>query len=238
MGRIAADNISGRPVQFTGSIGTTMFKVFDISVARTGLGEVDVKRLAIDSESVVVTGLDRTHYYSGADYIVLKLVADRKTKRILGASGYGRGDLVSRIEVLAAAIQQKMSLHDIFLIDLGYFPAFNNPIDILQTAANVLENKIDGIVRTIRLDCYLENSGSYTTIDVSPAAEHSFGRIPGSINLPLENLRAMSLPYAKDMQIVLYSRTSSRAYEAWRYLSAQGFSACLVLEGGYEFYGS
>ncbi|MBN1523605.1 MAG: FAD-dependent oxidoreductase [Spirochaetales bacterium] len=236
MGRIAADNIAGKKSVFEGSLGTTMFKVFDVSVARTGLGLAEAKAAGFDAVSVVVSGLDRTHYYQETEYIVLKLVADRKTKRLLGAQGYGRGDCVSRIEILAVAMTKKMTLHDIFLLDLGYYPAFNNPIDILQTACVVLENKLEGVLATIEQMEFESACKTCTVIDVSPAAEFAFAAISGSVNIPLENLRSMSIPYAQESPIILYSKTSSRAYEAYRYLVAQGFTGCRVLEGGYVFF--
>jgi pyruvate/2-oxoglutarate dehydrogenase complex dihydrolipoamide dehydrogenase (E3) component/rhodanese-related sulfurtransferase len=236
MGRIAADNIAGRKNTFSGGIGTTMFKVFEISVARTGLGTDEARREGYEAVSVVVSGLDHTHYYKGAEDVILKVIADRGSRRLLGAQGYGRGDVISRIEILACAVSQKLALSDIFALDLGYFPAFNNPIDILQTACIVLENKIDGLLRTIPLAEFNSSAERFTVVDLSPIADFTFQSIPGSVNFPLENLRGSPLPFAKDETIVLCSKTSSRAYEAYRYLASLGFKDLAVLEGGYIHY--
>jgi NADPH-dependent 2,4-dienoyl-CoA reductase/sulfur reductase-like enzyme/two-component sensor histidine kinase/rhodanese-related sulfurtransferase len=233
MGRIAADNIAGRSTTFAGGIGTTMFKVFDTAVARTGLGIEEADGEAV---SVVVSGLDRTHYDRNAADVVLKVIADRKTKRLLGAQGYGRGDVVSRIEILACAVNGKLTLSKVFALDLGYFPAFNNPIDVLQTACAVLENKIDGLVRTVSLPEFLAAGSGQTVVDVSPIADFTFQSIPRSVNIPLENLRGAPFPFEKDAPIVLCSMTSSRAYEAYRYLAAGGYTGIRVLEGGYIHY--
>jgi len=236
MGRIAADNISGRKVRFAGGVGTTMFKVFDTTVARTGLGLEEACCDSCDAVSAVASGLDRAHYAEGAADVVLKVIADRTSKRILGAQGYGRGDLVSRIEILACAVSVKMTLPEVFALDLGYFPAFNNPIDVLQTACIVLENKIDGLLRTVTLPEFLETEADATVVDVSPIADFTFQSVPGSVNLPLETLRDAPFPFEKDAPIVLCSKTSSRAYEAYRYLASAGYTGLRVLEGGYIHY--
>ncbi|MBN2369233.1 MAG: FAD-dependent oxidoreductase [Vicinamibacteria bacterium] len=236
MGRIAADNIAGRKTSYRGGLGTTMFRIFDTAVARTGLGMEQARLDGFDAVSVIVSGLDHAHYHRGADDVVIKAIADRKTKRLLGAQGYGRGAVVPRIEILSCAVGCGLSLADVFALDLGYFPAYNTPIDILQTACIVLENKIDGLVRTITLADFLTRDGGSAVVDVSPIADFTFHAIPGSVNIPLENLRASPLPFTKDASVVLCSKTSSRAYEAYRYLVSLGFTRLQVLEGGYIHY--
>ena len=236
MGRIAADNIAGKKVRFPGSIGTTMFKIFDIQVARTGLTEKEAVDCGFKVESMVVTGLDRAHYEAGAEHVILKVIADRPTQRLLGAQGYGKGEVAKRIETLAGAIANRLTLQEIFMLDLGYYPAFNNPIDIAQTACLVLKNKIEGIFTTIRLEEFERIQGSVRIVDVSPPQEYSFNSIPGSINIPLENLRQEGLSIGKKERVVLYSKTSSRAYQAYRYLYACGYKNLCVLEGGFIFW--
>ncbi|HEQ71395.1 MAG TPA: hypothetical protein ENN69_02810, partial [Spirochaetia bacterium] len=112
MGRIAADNIAGKRNRFRGGLGTTMFRIFDTSAGRTGLGEADARREGFDPVSVIAGGLDHTHYYEGADNIVLKVIADRKSRQLLGAQGYGSGAVITRIEILASAISARMTIQD------------------------------------------------------------------------------------------------------------------------------
>jgi rhodanese-related sulfurtransferase len=234
MGRIAADNICGRQPEFRGSIGTVMFKIIDINVARTGLTLKKAREDGFDAETVVVAGLDRAHYYDNAKNIVLKVIADRKTKVLLGAQGYGRGEIVSKIQLLACAISQSLTLDDVFNLDLGYAPAFNTPLDIVQTACLVMKNKIEKLVKTITVEEFeQEKEHIGGIIDVSPFTEHTFRSIPGSINIPLENIRREEIPFEKDTNVILYSRTSAGAYKAYRYLTSKGYSNLLVLEGGY-----
>lgn len=234
MGRIAADNICGRRTEFRGSIGTALFKIVDVNVARTGLTLRRARTKGFDAEAVVVAGLDRAHYRENARYIVLKVIADRATRVILGAQGYGKGDVVAKIQLLAEAITQKLTLDDMFKLDLGYAPAFNTPVDIVQTACLVLSNKIENLLHTITIDEFDREKDHLTRIvDVSPFSEHTFHSIPRSINIPLENIRLEGIPFEKDAEVVLYSNTSAGAYKAYRYLASQGYTNLRVLEGGH-----
>ncbi len=236
MGRIAADNICGKKTKFSGSLGTIMFKIFDISVARTGLHQKRAEKSGFTTVSTIISGLDKTHYYDDAKSVIIKIIADKKTNIILGAQAYGRGNVAERIEILACAIAKQMTLDEIFMLDLGYYPAFNNPIDIIQTACIVLKNKIDKLCNTISVQEFKKEKDTVRIIDVSPVTEHMSASIPGSISIPLENLRIERIPFKKKAKIVLYSRTSSRAYEAYRYLITLGYSNMRILEGGYLYW--
>ena len=128
---------------------------------------------------------------------------------------------------------QSLTLDDVFKFDLGYSPAFNIPIDIAQTACLVLNNKIDDLLRTITLEEFENEKDNATIIDVSPLSEYTITSIPGSINIPLENIRLEKPPFNKKSKVILYSKTSSGAYEAYKYLASKGYTNLYVLEGGY-----
>jgi NADPH-dependent 2,4-dienoyl-CoA reductase/sulfur reductase-like enzyme/rhodanese-related sulfurtransferase/anti-sigma regulatory factor (Ser/Thr protein kinase) len=237
MGRIAADNICGRKSEFRGSISTAMFRIININVARTGLTLRRALEQKFNAEMVIVTGLDRAHFCEHAQYVTLKVIADKTTRVILGAQGYGKGDVISKIQILACAITQSMTLDDVFKLDLGYAPVFNTPIDLVQTACLVLNNKIEGLFKTITLEDFeREKEEAKGIIDVSPLSEHAFHSIPGSINIPLENIRLEGIPFDKTAKVILYSKTSSGAYKAYRHLTSKGYSNLLVLEGGYVYW--
>jgi NADPH-dependent 2,4-dienoyl-CoA reductase/sulfur reductase-like enzyme/two-component sensor histidine kinase/rhodanese-related sulfurtransferase len=236
MGRIAADNIAGRVSEFHGFIGTTMFQNFGLCIARTGLTVESAAKNGFCVESVVITGLDKAHYFANAEYITLKLIADAKTRVILGVQAYGRGDVARQIQIVASAISCSLTLSDIFGLDLGYSPAFNNPIDIIQTACCVLTGKLDGFVRTTTLTQFSKDPVHLHVVDVSPFSEHIVNAIPGSVNVPLENLRREGFPFDKKGKCVLYSKTSSRAYEAYRYLVTKGYQNISILEGGFIYW--
>ena len=147
MGRICADNICGRKTEIKGYIGTAMFTIFDINIARTGLTMESAEKNGLKTESIIISGLDKSHYTEHADYIFLKILADKESRVILGAQGFGKGDIIGRISILACAISNSMKLDEIFKLDLGYHPAYNNPIDIVQTASLALINKLDGLLK-------------------------------------------------------------------------------------------
>lgn len=234
MGRIAADAICGRPATFQGSIGTVMFKILNLNVARTGLTLQRAAESGFAPEAVIVAGLDRAHYAENANDVILKVIADQQTQRLLGAQGYGPGDVIAKIQMLACAITQELTLEDIFTLDLGYAPAFNMPIDIVQTACLVLKNKIEGLLHTITPEEFdREKNRLDGIVDVSPFSEHALHTIPDSVNIPLENLRQEGIPFDKEANVVLYSHTSSGAYKAYRYLSSIGYTRLRVIEGGY-----
>jgi NADPH-dependent 2,4-dienoyl-CoA reductase/sulfur reductase-like enzyme/two-component sensor histidine kinase/rhodanese-related sulfurtransferase len=235
MGRIAADNIYGMETRFEGSIGTAMFKVFGLNVGRTGLTSGTARKHGIEVETAVVSGLDRAHYSGKAGTVILKLIADKKSRRIIGAQGIGRGDIVPRIEILAAAITAGFDLDALFKLDLGYSPVYNSPIDILQTAALLLSNKLDRLLQTVPPGALAEKREAQL-IDVSPLSEHSMHSIEGSINIPLENIRREGLPFDRSEELLLYSGTSAGAYEAYRYLVSLGYKRVSILEGGYQFW--
>jgi len=234
MGRMAADAIAGRPAAFQGSIGTAMFKIFDVNAARTGLTAELARERGFDAETVVITGLDRPHYTPGAAYVCIKVIADRTSRRLLGAQGFGRGDVVERIRILAGAISQSLTLPQIFALDLGYNPAYNMAIDIAQTACLVLENKIDDLFTSMRMPEFRDHLEELHIVDVSPLSEYTEHSIPGSINIPLENVRREEIPFERGEKVVLYSNTSSSAYEALRFLTSRGYTDLHVLEGGYR----
>jgi len=233
MGRIAADNLAGRRKEFRGSLGTAMFKLFDSHVGRTGLTTERAREEGYDVESVTVAGLDRAYYYPQARFMTLKVLADRGTRVLLGAQGFGRGNVVPRLQVLASAIAQGLTLEDVFAQDLGYFPAYNTPIDLLQTACLVLANKLDGLLRSISREQFERRRLEFSIVDVSTMADYDPQRFPRGINIPLENLRQEGIPFPPHARVLLVSMTSSRAYEAYRILSAHGHTDLTVLEGGY-----
>ena len=236
MGRIAADNIAGIKSEFNGSIGTAMFRIIDINAARTGLTLETARRNGFDVESVVITGMDKAHYCKG-QYVIIKILADRKTKVLLGAQGYGKGEIVPRIEILACAVTQGLTLDECFKLDLGYAPAFNNPIDIIQTACLVLINKIDKVIKTITMERFKQIQNRFKGIvDLCPLSDYTYCSIPGSVNVPLENLRLEGIPFDKKDKVLLYSRTSSGAYTAFKYLETRGYTNIFVLEGGYLYW--
>jgi NADPH-dependent 2,4-dienoyl-CoA reductase/sulfur reductase-like enzyme/rhodanese-related sulfurtransferase len=232
MGRIAADCIAGRDTQFHGSVGTAMFRIFDVNAARCGLTNARALERGFDAVSVVVTGLDRPHGERGAQRVHIKVTADRRTGALLGAQGLGAGNVVPRVQILAAALSRGLTLGEVFDLDLGYNPAFTTAIDISQTACLLLQSKMEGSVRTITREELLQARQPPRIVDVAPYAEYSLRPTPGSVNVPLEHLRSEGIPFTVEEKVVLCDAMSLGAYEAYHILAARGWKNLAILEGG------
>lgn len=235
MGRLAADSIAGKEVRFTGSLGTTMFKCFDLQVARTGLTRQRAAELGFTPEAVVVTGTDKPVHRSESGSVFMKVCCDTETRRIIGAQAIGSGDAAGKISLLAACISAGMSLSEVFGLDLGYAPYFNQPIDIIQTACGVLENKMDGLIRTLSREALDELSEDTVPVFINPGPASNGFLLPGSFEIHPERIRTEGLPFRKDRPILLYCRTSALAYQAYGYLKNTGYRNVSVLEGGALF---
>lgn len=236
-GRVIADNICGARKQYPGVLGTAACRFFAQEAGATGLNERTARQAGIDFASVVVPGFDRLGYMPGAGRIVLKLLAEKSSGRVLGAQAVG-ASVAKRIDTLAAAISLGATLEDLSGLDLAYAPPFNTPIENIATAANVLQNKLDGQLRSINPVDFEKNrtQEDYLFVDVRTPAEVAAKRIagiPSRVNLPLDTLRIADISKMdKEQKIVTACQIDLRGYEAEVILRARGFSDVYSLEGG------
>ncbi len=138
-GRVAGENMAGQATQFPGILGTAVVKVFDYTIAQTGLSEKQAKKSGkyADISTSMITGGSRAHYYPGSTPVTVKLVVDKSTKRLLGAQIVGKADVAKRVDILATAITAKMTVEDIGMLDLTYAPPVAPVYDPIHVAANV-----------------------------------------------------------------------------------------------------
>jgi NADPH-dependent 2,4-dienoyl-CoA reductase/sulfur reductase-like enzyme len=141
-GRVAGENVAGGNASFAGIVGTYVFKVFDLEVGRTGLTEKEAKNEGMDYVSNTIDHISRAPYYPGASTIRIKLVAERKTGRLLGAQVIGKDVAAKRVDVLATAVTARMTVNEIQNLDLGYSPPFSPDYDPVLIAASELQKKI------------------------------------------------------------------------------------------------
>ncbi|HIP63296.1 MAG TPA: pyridine nucleotide-disulfide oxidoreductase, partial [Archaeoglobus profundus] len=237
-GRVIGDNITGGNSTFPGVLGTTIFKVLDLNVARTGLSEKQAKELGYEVITALVPGPDRSHYYPGQKPIRIKLIADAKSGRILGAQIVGFGVVDKRIDVVATAIQMKATIYDLANLDLAYAPPYSTALDTLIHAANVVKNKKDGLYQTIssyEVKSKLERGEDIVILDVRTEEEYrKFKKIESEkvIRIPLKELRKSIDKLPKDKEIIIVCQIGNRAYEAQRILQGYGFKNVKVMEGG------
>jgi rhodanese-related sulfurtransferase len=234
-GRVAGINVTGGKEKFPGVIKTIIMKVFNYNIGAIGLNEQQLKSEGLDTVSVIVPGHDKDHFFPSAKLIYIKLIADRKSKNLLGAQIMGKGDILSRINTLSTAILSGMKVSDIAKLELAYAPSYSSAIDIAITAANVLNNKIDENYTGIssgELKDKLERKEDVIILDVRNHSEYDFNSIPGSINIPLNALRSRLHQLPETSEIIICCHSGVNAYEALRIFQARGFKNVKVLDGG------
>jgi NADPH-dependent 2,4-dienoyl-CoA reductase/sulfur reductase-like enzyme len=141
-GRVAGENMAARRTKFAGAIGTTVVKVFDLAVARTGLCSVDAASEGVAAVSARIEAPDRAGYYPSARKIWVKLIVERESRKLIGAQAAGYGDISKRIDVAATAIMAGMRVDELAQLDLAYSPPYGNLWDPLLTAAHAVLRKM------------------------------------------------------------------------------------------------
>ena len=236
-GRIIADNICGDGIKYPGVLNTGICRLFELEAGSVGLNERTAAAAGIECASVVVPGFDRLGYMPGAGRLVLKLLAEVGTERVLGAQAVGQS-ADKRIDTLAAAISMGATLEDLSNLDIAYAPPFNGPIDNIATAANVLQNKLAKRMQGINPKDFVARRGQadYLFVDVRLPGEVAANRIagiPNRVNVPLGELREKGGALApKDTPLVTSCQINLRGYEAETILRSQGYTNVRSLEGG------
>ncbi|MCE5185662.1 MAG: FAD-dependent oxidoreductase [Planctomycetaceae bacterium] len=228
-GRIAADNICGVKSSYRGTQGTAICKIFNLAAAVTGMNEKTLKRQGMPYEKVYVHPFSHAGYYPGAVPISLKLLFDRGSGRILGAQAVGAGGVDKRIDVIATAMRAGLTVHDLKDLELSYAPPYGSAKDPVNYAGFVAANAISGDMPIIHHDA-LEGR---VLLDVRTPAEAQAGTIPGSINVPLDQLRSRLSELPKDKEIAAFCQVGLRGYLACRILNQSGFRSS-NLSGGYK----
>jgi rhodanese-related sulfurtransferase len=234
-GRVAAINICGGQDRFPGILGSAVCKVFDFCVARTGLTEAAARELGYEAVTVLVPETDQPHYMPEAKPVIIKLVVDSRTRKLLGAQAVGPGAGDKRMDVAAMAITAGMTVDELAEADLCYAPPYSPALDNIITAANVARNKLDGLlsgVTPMEVKARLDAKQDFVLLDVRTPAEYEQERLAGSTLIPLGALRSRLGELPKDREIVAFCKVSLRGYEAARILQGAGFSRVRVLDGG------
>lgn len=242
-GRVIADNIAGRKVEFPPICATSVLQAFDLNIGRTGLSEVEAKGLGYSVITSLGSGLDSTHYYPMHAPITIKLIADSQSGRLLGAQVCGMGESVKRLDVLATALRFGARVEDIGGLDLGYAPPFATAIDVVIHAANTLENKSLGIVDSINpLDLCkrLQQGEEICFVDVREKDEMKANplKVPHTVEIPLGELRKRYREIPYEGVVVTVCQLGIRGYDAACILKARGFKDVCFLEGGTSVWNS
>lgn len=235
-GRIVADNIYGKKIKYPGSMGTSVAKVFDLTVAATGNNEKTLKRIGKEYKVIHIHPGSHAGYYPGSAQIAIKMTFDPKTGKIFGAQAIGENGVEKRIDVIATAIKGGLNVFDLQNLELAYAPPYSSAKDPVNMAGYVASNIIEGAVETIQwyeIDGIVENGG--LLIDVRQPEERELGYIEGSMNIPLGKLRDRLEELPKDKEIYISCQVGLRGYLACRILELNGIK-CKNLDGGYKTY--
>lgn len=235
-GRVAGSNAVGHVDRFPGVLGATALKLFDWNMGRAGLSVEQAAELGIPIISATVSAPDRPHYYPGNQPIILKLIAERSNRRLIGIQGVGPGDVMKRIDVAITAMAARMTVDDVANLDLAYAPPYSEAMDVLIHGANILRNKFDGLVKgvtSMELQALRQSEEDLVLLDVRSPDEHENGSIPGSVLIPLGAVRSRLDQLPKDKRIVAYCKTSLRAWEAVCTLAGYGYENVEILDGGF-----
>jgi len=236
-GRVIGDNITGGDAAFPGIVGTAAIKTMGVNIASTGITERQAKELGYDVITSVAPWMDRAHFYPGGKAITLKIVADARDGRLLGAQGVGPGDVTKRIDIIAAAITSRANIDDAANLDIAYAPPYSTALDSVTHAANLLKNKRDGMARSVtpmRLRERMNGSEDFALIDVRETGEVAKSTMDDErvSSIPLSRLRTSSGDIPRDKELICFCQLGMRSYEACRTLEGMGFDNVKFLEGG------
>ena len=238
-GRIAADNVTGRDSRYTGTQGSAILKVFDMTVATTGVNEKTAQKLGLNYDKAFTYSASHASYYPGAVNMAIKTVFEKETGKILGAQITGYEGVDKRIDVMATAMRFGATAADLTRLELAYAPPYSSAKDPVNMAGFVIENLLNGTVKSFHWHDVknLPRDGSVTLLDTRTKIEYENGHIDGFINIPLDSLRNHLDEIDKDKPVYVTCQVGLRGYIGARILSQNGFDT-YNLAGGYRLYNS
>ncbi|MBK6608285.1 MAG: FAD-dependent oxidoreductase [Leptospiraceae bacterium] len=234
-GRVAGANACGERKKYSGSIGSSVVKIFNKVYAMTGLTEKQTQN--ISASSVTVHPNHHAGYYPGSKQLSLKLTYSNETGKVLGAQAFGEEGVEKRVDVIATAILGGLHIEDLEELDLCYAPPFSSANDPVNMAAFVSSNDRQGFSPTVTvkefLNSYAKDKSLYV-LDVRNPNEFSAGKFPTAVNIPLPDLRKRLSEVPKDKEIFVHCQVGFRGHLAARILLQSGFSKVYNISGGFK----
>ena len=236
-GRIAADNICGGNSSYKGSQGSSVIKIFDMTVATTGLNEQAAKQAGIDCDKVYLSPASHASYYPGGTMMTMKVLFEKETYRLLGAQIIGYDGVDKRIDVLATAMAAGMSALELQDLDLAYAPPYSSAKDPVNMAGFMIDNIATGTLKQFFWDEVgeLPDDGSVVLLDTRTTEEYGRGHINGFVNIPLDELRERIGEIRSGFPVYVMCQSGLRSYLSCRILAQNGFD-CYNFSGGYRLY--
>ena len=238
-GRIVADVLAGRDSAYKGTQGSSVAKVFDLTVASTGANEKTLKKRGMekgkDYESLIITQNSHAGYYPGATPMTLKILFAPDTGRIFGAQIVGREGVDKRIDTIGVAMRLNGTVSDLKDLELAYAPPYSSAKDPVNMAGYVAENIRTGLVKIAPYDASATDPDA-VLLDVREEAEVMAFAVPNAVNIPLGKLRERLSELDPEKRIIVFCGIGVRAYTAARILNQNGFNHVEIYPGGVRMY--
>ncbi|OGD46650.1 hypothetical protein A3K70_03870 [Candidatus Bathyarchaeota archaeon RBG_16_48_13] len=235
-GRVAGENAAGGEVEFGGVAPVQIARLFDLSVAKAGLSEIEARKLDFDIEVTFTNSWDHPQYYPGARIITMKTMVNRPDHRLLGCQIVGERGVDKRIDVMATALYKKMTCDDLSKLDLAYAPPYSPALDSIITAGNVALNKLKGAYVSINGKDLLQRmmrGEDLQLVDVLQPKLYKECHIPKSTNIPLNELWKRSNELDREKEVITICKYGITSYHAARFLKERmSFKDVKSLEGG------
>ncbi len=237
MGRIAGDVITGGQLRFNGVLGTSVVRLFDQTIASTGLTEKAARAKGLDIVVLTNSNLSRLRFMGGED-ILVKAIADKETEEMLGVQIIGAEGVDRLIDVFATAMTFRAKVSDLFQLDLAFTPPISTPVDPVMFTGMTLFNAIHGapLVTPAELNEKLDQGKEHLIIDLRADKDFKESHLEGAVNIPMDELRKNLDEIEKDKNIILYSSTGENGYIAQETLLNKGCEDIYNLSGGIENY--
>lgn len=233
-GRQLADILSGYDHKLSGSLGTSIVRIFDTAFASTGLNESQLE--GYNYQAMHLVGRSNAAYFPGSEDIFLKLIYDIDSQQILGAQALGKKGADKRIDVIATAIKARLKVQDLQELELSYAPPFGSAKDLVNMAGYFAHNIILGLTDPVQIrDLASLRDRGHVVIDVRTKDEYKQGHIKGAINISLDQLRNKIDALDKSKSYIVHCRSSVRSYNAERILKENGFNVA-NLDGSWLYY--
>jgi len=230
-GRLAADHIFGRSVRYRGTQGTAIVGLFGLAAGMTGQSEKALRRAGRAYAKAYVHPAHHAGYYPGAEGMTLKLLFDPTDGKLLGAQGVGGAGVDKRIDVLAVALQAGLTVYDLEEMELAYAPQFGSAKDPVNMLGFVAAGLLRGDHPQTDVEAVLADPEQSTIIDVRAPTEFAAGRLPGAVNIPVDELRDRLAEIPRNRDVTVYCQVGQRGYLATRILLQNGFRARSVSGG-------
>lgn len=238
-GRIVADNIFGLNSEYKGSQGSSVIKIFDMTIATTGINEQQAKTTGYEYEKVILTQNSHAGYYPNATEMTLKLIFEKESYKILGAQIIGYEGVDKRIDVIATAIRAGLKADELKDLDLAYAPPYSSAKDPVNMVGFIVDNIKNGIIKQFYFEdiAALRLKNDVVLLDTRTTFEYMRGAADGFINIPLDELRERIDELDNSKKIYVMCHSGLRSYLATRILTQNGFEA-YNFAGGFRLYNS